>query len=152
MEGVVLHSVYSSSKAGLLHTHARQIGPRGDDGYCRPVGLETRRGIGMGLNLMELSPHTPAEAFPPGCICCLQEGGGGLLTHLGLLFLHPERDKNGAGESPQLSAPTYQSPSATCACLQFHAEMEFVRLAQCLNGSSIIPTWLAVLVVRESQI
>lgn len=67
--------------------------------------LETRQGIGMRLDLMELSPHTPAGASPPECSCCLQEGGGHLLTHLGLLFSHPERDKHGTGGLPSSLLP-----------------------------------------------
>lgn len=93
----------------------------------------------MGLGLMELSPHTPAEAFSPGCICCLQEGGGGLLTHLELLSLHPERHKNGPGESPQLPAPTNQSPSAARACLHFHADVIALILISSLSAASFPP-------------
>lgn len=59
----------------------------------------------MGLDLMKLSSHTPAEAPPPGCTCCLQERRGSLLTHLGFLFLHPERDKHDTGGLPSSLFP-----------------------------------------------
>lgn len=53
---------------------------------------------------MELSPHTPAEASPPGCTCCLQEGGGGVSLPT-LDSLHPERDKHGTGGLPNSLLP-----------------------------------------------